>query len=156
MFGNNETPETRLKKKFWKDLQDDRTVMLGHKGVEDDLTRPMTAQVDVPEDGDKEDGGPIYFFASRSDGVGLSCPAGDRTSTHRHGALGTRDHGGLGMRLGQHTSTQYLRPVQRGDAGAELEVLRLVGEGQHAVGAAPAVVRHRRGPAGRAAVRCRA
>ena len=70
MFGNDDSPETHLKKKFWKDLQDDRTVMLGLKGVEDDLTRPMTAQVDRPEDGDKEDGGPIYFFASKTDGIG--------------------------------------------------------------------------------------
>lgn len=39
-------------------------------GVEDDLTRPMRAQVDLPEGGDKEDGGPIYFFASRNEGIG--------------------------------------------------------------------------------------
>lgn len=43
--------------------------MLDLKGVEDDRTRPMTAQIDVPEDGDKHDGGHIYFFGSKSDGV---------------------------------------------------------------------------------------
>ncbi|HWJ59258.1 MAG TPA: pyridoxamine 5'-phosphate oxidase family protein [Sphingomicrobium sp.] len=78
MFGKDESPETHLKKKFWKDLQDDRTVMLGLKGVEDDLTRPMTAQVDVPQDGDKEEGGPIYFFASKTDGIGQDLKDGVR------------------------------------------------------------------------------
>ena len=29
MFGKDESPEIRLRKKFWKDLQDDRTLMLG-------------------------------------------------------------------------------------------------------------------------------
>lgn len=70
MFGKDETPEARLKKEFWKELQSDRTVMLGLKGVDDDRTRPMTAQVDLADGADKEDGGPIYFFASRSEGIG--------------------------------------------------------------------------------------
>ncbi|WP_309603536.1 pyridoxamine 5'-phosphate oxidase family protein [Sphingomonas sp.] len=70
MFGTDESPETKLARKFWKDLDDSPFIMLGLKGVDDDRTRPMTAQVDVPEDGDKEDGGQIYFFASKSDGVG--------------------------------------------------------------------------------------
>ncbi|QIK96077.1 pyridoxamine 5'-phosphate oxidase family protein [Sphingomonas sp. HDW15A] len=70
MFGNDEDTETRLKKALWKALDDSPFVMLGLQGVEDDRTRPMTAQVDVPDGGDKEDGGPIYFFASKTDGVG--------------------------------------------------------------------------------------
>lgn len=70
MFDKDESPETRLKKKFWEELQDDRTLMLGLHGVDDDRTRPMTAQVDLAEDADEEDGGPIYFFASRNEGVG--------------------------------------------------------------------------------------
>ena len=70
MFGTDETPETTLRRKFWKELRDSPFIMLGLKGVEDDRTRPMTAQVDVPEGGDKDDGGQIYFFASKSDGVG--------------------------------------------------------------------------------------
>jgi hypothetical protein len=57
MFGKDEDPETRLKKQFWKELQSTRTLMLGLHGVEDDKTRPMTAQIDLPEDGDKDDGG---------------------------------------------------------------------------------------------------
>lgn len=70
MFGNDEAPEVALRKKFWKELDDSPFIMLGLKGVEDDRTRPMTAQIDVPEDGDKEDGGQIYFFGSKTDGVG--------------------------------------------------------------------------------------
>jgi len=70
MFGKSETPEVTLRKKFWKELDDSPFIMLGLKGVEDDRTRPMTAQIDVPEDGDKDDGGQIYFFASKTDGVG--------------------------------------------------------------------------------------
>ncbi len=70
MFGTDEAPEITLRKKFWKELDDSPFIMLGLKGVEDDRTRPMTAQIDVPEDGDKDDGGQIYFFASKTDGVG--------------------------------------------------------------------------------------
>ena len=70
MFGNDDAPEAALRKKFWKELGDSPFIMLGLKGVEDDRTRPMTAQIDVPEDGDKADGGQIYFFASKTDGVG--------------------------------------------------------------------------------------
>lgn len=71
MFSNDDaTPETKLRHKFWRALDDSPFVMIGLKGVEDDRTRPMTAQVDVPEGGDKDDGGTIYFFASKTDGVG--------------------------------------------------------------------------------------
>ena len=70
MFGNDDASEVALKKKFWKELDASPFIMLGLKGVEDDRTRPMTAQVDVPEDGDTDDGGQIYFFGSKSDGVG--------------------------------------------------------------------------------------
>lgn len=78
MFGNDDQPEIALKKKFWKDLDDSPFIMLGLKGVEDDRTRPMTAQIDYPEDGDKENGGQIYFFGSRSDGVGQAISKSSR------------------------------------------------------------------------------
>ena len=54
---------------FWKELHDSPFMMLGLQGVEDSRTRPMTAQVDVPEGGDKDDGGPIYFFGSKSESL---------------------------------------------------------------------------------------
>ena len=71
MFNSNDQDnDTRLTKAFWKAIDDSPFIMLGLEGVDDDQTRPMTAQVDVPNDGDKNDGGQIYFFASKSDGVG--------------------------------------------------------------------------------------
>jgi len=82
MFGmgerRDECAETRLRKQLWKELQDDRTLMLGLHGVDDDRTRPMTVQVDRPDGADKEDGGPIYFFASRDEGVGKDLRDGAR------------------------------------------------------------------------------
>jgi general stress protein 26 len=78
MFGKDKSTETDLRQKFWKELQGDRTLMLGLQGVEDDRTRPMTAMVDLPEDADKEDGGPIYFFASKDEGVGKDLTDGAR------------------------------------------------------------------------------
>ncbi|MEJ7775916.1 MAG: pyridoxamine 5'-phosphate oxidase family protein [Sphingomicrobium sp.] len=48
----------RLEEKFWDELDDSPFVMLGLQGVDDDFTRPMTAQVDR---------GTIYFFAARSE-----------------------------------------------------------------------------------------
>lgn len=44
--------ERRLEKKFWDELDHSPFVMLGLQGVDDDFTRPMTAQVE---------GGTIYF-----------------------------------------------------------------------------------------------
>ena len=67
MFGKEQAPAAELRKLFWKELGGSPFVMLGLQGVEDSRTRPMTAQVDVPEGGDKDDGGPIYFFASNSE-----------------------------------------------------------------------------------------
>ena len=67
MFGKEQAPEVELKKLFWRELRDSPFMMLGLQGVEDSRTRPMTAQVDVPEGGDKDDGGRLYFFASKSE-----------------------------------------------------------------------------------------
>ena len=78
MFGKDEAPEITLRKKFWKELNDSPFIMLGLKGVEDDRTRPMTAQIDFPADGDKENGGQIYFFGSKSDGVGQAVTSSSR------------------------------------------------------------------------------
>ena len=70
MFGKDEGTETRLRKAFWEAMDDSPFIMLGLKGVEDDRTRPMSAQIDIPKGGEKYAGGPIYFFASKTDGVG--------------------------------------------------------------------------------------
>lgn len=64
------TPE-ELKAKFWKALKSDMTMMLGLDGVEDGHARPMTAQI-------LEDGGPIWFFTSRDNGIVQRLGEGDR------------------------------------------------------------------------------
>jgi general stress protein 26 len=87
MFGKDEAPEIRLKKKLWTALDDSPFMMLGLEGVEDSRTRPMTAQIDR-QDRDKEDGGPIYFFASKTDGVGADIGQGHRAVA----AYSAKDH----------------------------------------------------------------
>jgi general stress protein 26 len=59
--------EQELKRMFWKELASSPFVMIGLQGVEDSRTRPWTAQIDAAEGADKEDGGTIYFFGSKSD-----------------------------------------------------------------------------------------
>ena len=76
MFGKDEDNDTRLRKQFWEAMDDSPFMMIGLKGVEGELTRPMTAQVDLPDGGDKDKGGPIYFFASKTDGVGENVGGG--------------------------------------------------------------------------------
>ena len=100
MFGNDENNDTRLRKAFWEALDDSPFVMLGLEGVEDTQTRPMTAQVDVPEDGDKDEGGQIYFFASKTDGVGKTVTANDRavaTFAAKNHGLFAHIHGTLSL-----------------------------------------------------------
>jgi len=98
MFGKEETPEVTLKKMFWKEIDDSPFIMLGLKGVEDDRTRPMTAQIDFPEGGDKQDGGQIYFFGSKTDGVGQAVTGTSRAvatfASKGHG-LFAQIHGNL-------------------------------------------------------------
>ena len=57
-----DSKQQELEEKFWKSLTSDRTVMLGIDGVEDGHSRPMTAIVE-------HDGGPIWFFTGKSNGV---------------------------------------------------------------------------------------
>ena len=98
MFGREEAPEVELKKLFWEELSDSPFVMLGLQDVEDSRTRPMTAQIDVPDDGDKSDGGPIYFFASKTEhlvtamgqshrAVATYAAKGHKLFAHIHGTL---------------------------------------------------------------------
>jgi len=39
MFGKDESPEAKLTRKFWTQLDDSPFVMVGLKGIEDDRTR---------------------------------------------------------------------------------------------------------------------
>lgn len=88
MFGKDEAPEIRLRKKFWEQLDDSPFVMLGLEGVEDSRTRPMTAQVDRQDRG-KEEGGPIYFFTSRTEGLA----EGLEQETRAVATFAAKDHG---------------------------------------------------------------
>ncbi len=87
-FGKDESTEARLKKEFWTKLASDRTLMLGLKGVDNAMTRPMTAQVDRTEGSEKEDGGPVYFFASRDEGIGKNLKDGSEAIA----AFASKDH----------------------------------------------------------------
>lgn len=55
-----------LKEKFWDRLKSDRTMMLGLDGVEDGHVRPMTAQMEDAEEGQR---GPIWFFTSTDNAI---------------------------------------------------------------------------------------
>ena len=50
--------QARLEKKLWDELDRSPFVMLGLQGVDDSMTRPMTAQIDNDR---------IYFFAAKSE-----------------------------------------------------------------------------------------
>ena len=110
MFGREEVAEVELKKLFWEEVTDSPFVMLGLVGVEDSRTRPMTAQIDVPDGGDKEDGGQLYFFASKSESLVTAIGSGHRAVAtfsgkghkffaHIHGSLVVSDDGAVIERL---------------------------------------------------------
>lgn len=84
-----------LERKFWKALASDMTMMVGIDGVEDGHARPMTAQLD----GDK-DGGPIWFFTSKDNGLVQALPSGNRaiaTFTSKDHDLFASVHGKLAI-----------------------------------------------------------
>jgi len=84
------TPD-ELKSKFWKAVKSDMTMMLGLDGVEDGHARPMTAQIE-------NDGGPIWFFTSRDNGIVRQLGQGDRaiaTFTSKGHDLFATIHGSL-------------------------------------------------------------
>lgn len=66
------TNPAELEAKFWKALKSDRTMMLGISGVDEGHTRPMTAQVE------RDDGGPIWFFAAKENDLVQALRGGDR------------------------------------------------------------------------------
>ena len=64
------TPQ-EIEERFWKALKSDMTMMLGLDGVEDGHARPMTAQIE-------EEGGPIWFFTSKDNGLVEKLGQGNR------------------------------------------------------------------------------
>ena len=82
-----------LEARFWKALKSDMTMMLGLDGVEDGHTRPMTAQIE-------EEGGPIWFFTSKDNGIVERLSGSDRaiaTFTSKGHDLFAAVHGRLGL-----------------------------------------------------------
>lgn len=66
-----------LQEKFWKALDDDRTLFLGLDGVDDGHAQPMTALRDTDRDG-----GPIWFFTTRDNGLVQSMSESHRAMAH--------------------------------------------------------------------------
>ena len=93
--------DAKLEEKFWDEIKGSPFMMLGLQGVDNDFTRPMTAQVD---------NGRIYFFASRSEdlfkGLGRSSKAiatfagkGHKLFASIHGRLSLDNDRGVIERL---------------------------------------------------------
>jgi general stress protein 26 len=85
--------EAEIKKKFWKALKSDRTVMLGLDDVERAQPRPMVAQFD-------EDRAPIWFFTSNDSELVRALGAGSRaiaTFAAKDHALFATLHGNLSL-----------------------------------------------------------
>ena len=51
--------ETEIRNRFWKELKNERTIMLGIDGEPGGGMQPMTALVE------EEDGGPLWIFTSK-------------------------------------------------------------------------------------------
>ena len=114
MFGHEEAPATELKALFWEELASSPFVMLGLEGVEDSRTRPMTAQIDVPEGADKDEGGEIYFFASRSESLVQAIGSGHRavaTYAAKGHKLFAHIHGNLVLSDDRATIERLWNPV---------------------------------------------
>ncbi|MBR0652349.1 pyridoxamine 5'-phosphate oxidase family protein [Roseomonas terrae] len=56
--------DKEIEAKFWKELRSDMTVMLGVRGTDRPVMRPMTAQLD----GD-DDKGPLWFFTAKDNDI---------------------------------------------------------------------------------------
>lgn len=133
MFGKDDNPETRLREAFWDKLDSDRVVMLGLKGVEDDRTRPMTAQVDG-----EGDARAIYFFASKGEGIGESITGNPSqrvvaTFASKGNDLFAHIHGGLRPDQDRAAIDRLWNPIvaswyDRGKEDPDLLLLRLDAE----------------------------
>ncbi len=121
------TPE-ELKDKFWKSLKAQRTVMLGLAGVEDNHTRPMTAQFE-------DDQAPIWFFTSvdnamvkaqgaKSRAIATYAAKGHDLFATIHGRLTQERDRGVVERLW----SPFVAPWYHGKEDPKLALLRLDAE----------------------------
>lgn len=97
--------QQRLEQKFWDELEESPFLMLGLQGVDDDFTRPMTAQVD---------GGTIYFFAARSEDLVKGLKQSDQavaTFASKGHKLFASIHGRLELSNDRETIEKLWSPV---------------------------------------------
>ena len=119
--------EAKLQEKFWDELKDSPFVMLGLQGVDDDFTRPMTAQVDH---------GRIFFFASRSENLFQALGRSNRaiaTYAAKGHKLFASIHGTLGEATDRAIIDRLWNPIiaswyKDGKEDADLVLLRLDAE----------------------------
>jgi general stress protein 26 len=115
-----------MEKRFWKALKSDMTMMLGLDGVEDGHTRPMTAQTE-------EEGGPIWFFTSKDNGIVERLSGTDRaiaTFVSKGHDLFATVHGRLGLELDRAVVDRLWNPFaaawyEEGKDDPKLALLRL-------------------------------
>lgn len=87
---STDTDDNReLVAEFWESLEKSRTLMLGVAGCSDNATRPMTAQMREVDGADTDP--KIYFFASRSEGVGADVLS--KPGARAIAAFTSKDHG---------------------------------------------------------------
>lgn len=70
-MGKDAATEVEIERKFWKALRADSTVMLGLRGVDEEHSQPMTAQL-----AGADDQGPLWFFTARDTGLVRALGAG--------------------------------------------------------------------------------
>ena len=122
------TPK-ELEARFWKALKSDMTMMLGLDGVEDGHARPMTAQIE-------EEGGPIWFFTSKDNGIVEQLPRGDRaiaTFVSKGHDLFATVHGSLSLERDRQVVDRLWNPFaaawfEEGKDDPKLALLRLDAE----------------------------
>lgn len=121
--------EQEIEQRFWKALKSDMTMMLGLDGVEDGHARPMTAQIE-------EEGGPIWFFTSRDNGIVERLGDGNRaiaTFVSKGHDLFATVHGSLSLDTDRSTIDRLWNPFaaawyEEGKDDPKLRLLRLDAE----------------------------
>lgn len=121
--------DQEIEKRFWKALKSDMTMMLGLDGVEDGHARPMTAQIE-------EEGGPIWFFTSKDNGIVEKLSQGNRaiaTFVSKGHDLFATVHGSLKLDDDRATIDRLWNPFaaawyEEGKDDPKLALLRLDAE----------------------------
>lgn len=121
------TPQ-ELATKFWKALDDDRTLFLGLDGARDGHAQPMTALRDTDRPG-----GPIWFFTTKDNGLVQALAQGHRAMAHfvsKGHDLWATIHGNLSIDHDRATIDRLWNPFvaawyEGGKDDPKLQLLRL-------------------------------